>query len=83
MPPKAQAPELLRQHLAAKNLNQREFAELVPTSEANISRILAGEYTPGVELCLAIAVASKGDVPVQAWVPKKAAKKKRNRTAAA
>lgn len=59
----------LQAYLAQANLRQSEFADLVGSSQATISKLANGSALPGLELAVRIDRATGGAVPAASWVP--------------
>lgn len=58
---------MLKTYLDKRALTQSDFAEVVGTTPATISRIIKGKFRPGLELAVKIAEATDGAVPVSSW----------------
>lgn len=63
----------LKTYLEAEKVRQAEFAELVETTPATISRLAAGTMKPALELAHRIERATNGKVPTETWLQSQAA----------
>lgn len=57
----------LVQYLNKYGIKQVFFANKIGISAVNLSRIINGKHGPTRKQCLAIEVATKGEVPMQIW----------------
>lgn len=58
----------LKKFLTAEKLNQDEFAVIVNTTPATMSRVIRGKQPPSLELAVAIEDATKGKVRCKDWI---------------
>lgn len=58
----------LHAYLVAKNLRQSDFAALVQSTQATISRLVGGNVLPGLALAARIERATCGAVTASSWV---------------
>lgn len=58
----------LQTYLASRDIKQAEFAALVGTTQATISRLAKGPTKPSLTLAIAIERVTKGKVPADSWV---------------
>lgn len=57
----------LSQYLTKNKIRQEDFAELVETTQATISRLANGSKSPSAQLALRIQRATDGAVPFECW----------------
>jgi plasmid maintenance system antidote protein VapI len=59
----------LTDYLEETGEKQTEFAARVGTTDATVSRLVAGNLRPGLDLALRIERATDGKVPPREWEP--------------
>lgn len=57
----------LETYLSSKSLTRTEFAELIGTTQASVSRYVTGERRPSIEMIDKIDKATKGKVKMRDW----------------
>lgn len=57
----------LRAYLTRTNITQSAFAGTIGLSRSHLSEIISGRKRPSLDVAFAIARATSGDVPVEAW----------------
>ena len=60
--------EKLKAHLTARKIKQGDFARAAGISQSFLSELLSGKRVPSMATAGRIAAATKGRVPVSAWV---------------
>lgn len=60
--------EKLKAHLTRTKTRQLEFARSLGISQSYVSEMLSGKRTPSLAMAGRIASATKGRVPVSAWI---------------
>ena len=73
-------PSLLQDWRRTEGLNQVQAAQLLEMSQSNFSDIENGRQTPKVDTALRIERKTRGAVPVEAWIERKKATKRRRKT---
>lgn len=61
-------PMRLETYLKQQNLKQADFAKKVGVTPATVSRLLAGQLSPSLELAARIEEITKRKVPMRSWV---------------
>ena len=61
-------PMRLETYLEQQNLKQADFAKKVGVTPATVSRLLAGQLSPSLELAARIEDVTKRKVPMRSWV---------------
>ena len=61
--------EHLQAYLLRVNLRQSEFAALVGSTQATISKLVNGSVQPSLDLAVRIERVTAGAVPATSWVP--------------
>lgn len=61
-------PMRLETYLSKQNLRQADFAKLVGVTPATVSRLIAGQLSPSLDLAARIEDATKRKVPMRSWV---------------
>ncbi|WP_411838689.1 helix-turn-helix transcriptional regulator [Paracoccus sp. ME4] len=61
--------EKLRAYLCSARVTQRSFADVVGLSRSHLNEIISGRKRPSLDVAFAIARATSGAVPVDAWQP--------------
>ncbi len=60
--------EILNRYLSENSISQSQFAAMVGTTQATVSRIASGKMRPGLDLAIAISRATDGAVSPDMWV---------------
>lgn len=58
---------MLKEYLTNSRQTQSSFAEHIGITRAYLSEIIAGKKVPSLAVAFAIASATDGQVPVEAW----------------
>jgi len=58
----------LEAYLSQQNLKQADFAKQVGVTPATVSRLIAGQLAPSLDLAARIEDATKRKVPMRSWV---------------
>ena len=61
--------EKLRAYLCTARVTQRSFADVIGLSRSHLNEIISGRKRPSLDVAFAIARATSGAVPVEAWEP--------------
>lgn len=58
----------LFEYMINKEVSQASFAKRIGVSQPTLSRYISGDIIPNVVIALEIQKATKGEVPVEAWL---------------